>query len=85
MGGNAMDDLMARLNEIFRDVFEDDELEVTRETTAQDIEGWDSLMHVTLIVNVEKSFGIRFGSAEVASLQNVGQLADLVASRTAAR
>ncbi len=80
-----MDDLMARLNEIFRDVFEDDELEVTRETTAQNFEGWDSLMHVTLIVNVEKSFGIRFGSAEVASLQNVGQLADLVASRTAAR
>ncbi len=80
-----MDDLMARLNEIFRDVFEDDELEVTRETTAQNVEGWDSLMHVTLIVNVEKSFGIRFGSAEVASLQNVGQLADLVASRTAAR
>jgi acyl carrier protein len=80
-----MDDLMARLNQIFRDVFDDDELEVTPATTARDVEGWDSLMHVTLIINVERAFGIRFGSAEVASLQNVGQLADLIASRTAAR
>jgi acyl carrier protein len=80
-----MDDLMALLNEIFRDVFEDDELHVTRETTAQDVEGWDSLMHVTLIVNVEKAFGVRFSSAAVASLKNVGELADLVVSRTAAK
>ncbi len=80
-----MDGVMARLNEIFREVFDDDELLVTRQTTAQDVEGWDSLMHVTLIVTVEKAFGIRFGSAEIASLQNVGQLADLIASRTAAK
>jgi acyl carrier protein len=80
-----MDETMARLNEVFQDVFDDDELHVTRETTAQEIEGWDSLMHVTLIVNVEKAFGVRFASAEVAALKNVGELTDLIARRTAAR
>ncbi len=80
-----MDDMMAFLNEIFREVFEDDELQITRETTAQDVEGWDSLMHVTLIVNVERAFGVRFSSAEVAGLKNVGELEDLIARRTATK
>jgi acyl carrier protein len=84
-GETEMGDVMTRLNEIFRDVFDDDELRVNELTTAQDVEGWDSLMHVTLMINVEKAFGIRFRSAEVAALKNVGELADLIASRTAAR
>jgi acyl carrier protein len=80
-----MGEVMARLNEIFRDVFEDGDLRVDEETTAQDVEGWDSLMHVTLIINVEKTFGFRFRSSEVASLKNVGELADLIASRLATK
>jgi len=76
---------MAQLNEIFRDVFEDDELAITRETSAKDVEGWDSLMHVTLIVNVERAFGVKFSSAEVAALKNVGELEDLLERRTGAK
>ena len=80
-----MNDRLARLNEVFRDVFEDDELSVTRQTTAKDIEGWDSLMHVTLLINVEKAFGVKFSSSEVANLKSVGDLSDLVEARSAGR
>jgi acyl carrier protein len=76
---------LARINEIFRDVFEDDELVVDRGTTAGDVDGWDSLMHVTLLVNVEKEFKVKFSSSEVASLKNVGGLLDLIDARTAGR
>ncbi len=80
-----MSDCMARLNEVFCDVFQDEDLVITRETTAHDVVGWDSLMHVTLIVNVERAFGVRFSSAEVAVLKNVGELVDFIARRTATK
>jgi acyl carrier protein len=76
----VMTDRLARLNEIFREVFEDDDLVVNHQTSAHDVEGWDSLMHVTLIVNVERAFGIRLRSAEVAGLKDVGELLDLIES-----
>jgi acyl carrier protein len=76
-----MAETAARLAEVFREVFSDDELTIERETTAKHIPEWDSLMHVTLIVNVEKRFGVRFSSAEVAQLQNVGELIDLIDAR----
>ena len=75
---------LARLNDIFQDVFDDDELRITRETNAADVPGWDSLTHVTLLLNVEKRFGLRFSSAQVASLNSVGDLVDLI-ERTARR
>ncbi len=71
---------LQRLNEIFCDVFDDD-LEIDRSTTAADVDGWDSVMHVNLVLHVEQAFGVRFSSAEVASLENVGQLADLVEAK----
>ena len=73
-----MSDTLVCLTEVFQDVFNDDELEISRLTSAKDIEDWDSLTHVTLIVKVEKVFGVRFTSAQVASLQNVGELIDLI-------
>jgi acyl carrier protein len=76
-----MDDCLARLNVVFQEVFLDDELVVTRETTAQDVEGWDSLTHVSLIVNIEKAFGIQFRSSEVTAFKNVGEMADLIQER----
>jgi acyl carrier protein len=79
-----MSDRLERLNQVFRDVFDDDELDITRRTTANDVEGWDSLMHVTLIVNVEKAFKVKFSSSEVAALQNVGELIDLIDARSPA-
>jgi acyl carrier protein len=77
-----MESILERLTEIFREVFENDELVISPQTTAKDIEGWDSLMHVTLIVNVENAFGVRFSSTKVAGLKNVGELVDLIAEGT---
>lgn len=79
-----MADRLAQLNQVFQQVFDDDELEVTPETSAKDVEGWDSLMHVTLIVNVEKAFNVKFSSSEVAALQNVGDLIHLIEARAGA-
>ena len=80
-----MSDTLTRLNEVFRQVFDDEELEITPETSAKDIDGWDSLMHVTLIVNVEKAFGVKFSSTEVAAMKNVGDLIRLIESRAPAK
>jgi acyl carrier protein len=73
-----MSSTLDRLTEVFQDVFEDDDLVIARETTAADVEEWDSLMHVTLVVNVEREFGLRFKSSEVSALQSVGDLVDLI-------
>lgn len=67
-----------RLQQVFREVFDDDELVVTDTITAKDVPGWDSLMHAQLIVAVEAEFGVRFASAEVGRLQNVGDLRRLI-------
>jgi acyl carrier protein len=76
-----MSSTQQRLNQVFRDLFEDDELEINRDTTAQDVEGWDSVQHVSLVIKVEKAFGVRFSSAEVAQLKNVGELLDMIDSK----
>jgi len=70
--------IQQRLTSIFRTVFDEPDLELTREMTAGDVPAWDSLSHITLIVAVEREFGVRFTTAEVAALMNVGDLADLV-------
>jgi len=70
--------MLEELQEVFRSTFEDDELVISRDTSAKDVAGWDSLTHVTLLVSLERRFGIRFKSSEVADLKNVGDLLDLV-------
>lgn len=72
------DDTWPKLTAVFHDVFEDDEIEIGPDTTAQDIEDWDSLMHVSLVVAVEKRFSVRFSSGDVAGLKNVGELVELI-------
>lgn len=67
-----------RLQEVFVDVFGDDGIVIARETTAVDVADWDSLMHVSLMLAAEKAFDIRFSSAEVAELETVGELIDLI-------
>lgn len=69
------------LNEVFRDVFDDDSIEVHDETTANDIEDWDSLEHINLIVSVEKKFGIKMNIGEVNALKKVGDMVDLILSK----
>ena len=68
-----------RLNEVFADVFDDDSIVVTDETTAADIEDWDSLTHITLLGAVEDEFGIRFNMKAVQQLKNVGDMMDMIA------
>ena len=68
---------------IFRDNFDDDSLVLTRETTADDIEDWDSLEQINLLTAIEKKFGLKFGLADVRDLQNVGDLLDLIERMTA--
>ena len=70
-----------KLNEVFRDVFDDETIEVNDATTANDIEDWDSLEHINLVVAVEKCFGIKFNMGEVAKLKNVGEMMDLILSK----
>lgn len=77
-----MSDTLARLTEVFHDVFDDDDIVLTRDTTAADIEAWDSLMHVTLMLRVEGAFKVRFNAGDVTGLKNVGQLVDLITART---
>ncbi|MSQ01894.1 MAG: acyl carrier protein [Myxococcales bacterium] len=69
---------LEKLGDVLRDVFEDDDLVVTRTTSAREIVAWDSVMHVTLMISVERAFGLRFKSGNVAGLKDVGELADLV-------
>jgi acyl carrier protein len=76
-----MSSTAGRLEALFREVFDDDDITLSMSTTAADIDGWDSLMHVTLMVQVEKRFAVRFASAQIAALENVGQLVDLIDQR----
>lgn len=69
---------MNRLREVFYNVFDDDEIELSRETTAADVDAWDSLMHVNLVLATEREFSVRFSSTEVAQLLDVGELVDLI-------
>jgi acyl carrier protein len=69
---------LEKLNEVMCEVFEDDDLVVSRATSARDVAAWDSVMHVTLMIAVERAFGVRFKSGNVAGLKNVGELADLI-------
>ena len=71
-------EIMAKLNEIFCDVFDDEDIVLTNETTADDIEDWDSLEQINLLVAIEKQFNIKFQLADVSNLENVGAMADLV-------
>ena len=70
-------EIFAKLSEVFSDVFDED-ITVTENTTAADIEDWDSLAHITLIAEVEDTFDIKFSMKEVLGMQNVGEMADII-------
>lgn len=71
-------DTLSQLQDVFRNIFDDDALTISRETTAQDIEVWDSVQNVTLMLEVETEFSVRFSTSEMAYLKNVGDLVDLI-------
>ncbi len=72
------DEIYAKLTEIFKENLDLDEIELTDETTADDVEGWDSLAHIGLIAAIEQEFGFRFAMKEVVNLHNVGEMVDLI-------
>ena len=74
----SREDLYIKLNEVFRDVFDDEEITVNDETTADDIEDWDSLSHIQMIVAIEKTFKLKFNSREVMKWDNVGEMVDTI-------
>jgi acyl carrier protein len=78
------EEYIRKLNGIFQDVFDDETIEINDNTTAKDIEEWDSLMHITLVLSVEKEFGVELSAAEVGRLLNVGAMIDLLLARAAA-
>lgn len=75
---------MEKLNGIFRMVFADDDIVLAPTTTSNDIDGWDSLSHVNLIVAIERSFNIRFGQKELLTFKNVGDLHGSIESKITA-
>lgn len=79
------EEIFEQMNEVFRDIFDDGKIQVGEETVASDIEGWDSLTHIGLIVGIEQCFGIKFSMGEVSSMKNVGAMADVIASRVSQR
>jgi acyl carrier protein len=75
--------ILAKLTQIFRDLFDDSSLVLTRTLTAADVRDWDSANHITLVVEVEIQFGIKFHTTEIETLGNVGDLVDLIVAKLA--
>lgn len=77
----SREEVFEKLNEVFRDVFDDEDIVVTDTTTAKDIDDWDSLEHINLIVAIENKFKIKFKMNEVTGLKNVGEMVDVILGR----
>jgi len=75
------DAITAKITELMEDIFDEDDLTYSDSLTAADIEEWDSLSNIRFVVGIEKEFGIRFSNSEIAALENVGQMVDLIAAK----
>lgn len=80
-----MTNLLGDLTDVVRDVFGDDDIVLAESTTADDVDGWDSLMHLNLVIAIEKRFGVKFTTAEISDLkeegQNIGTLLALISAK----
>jgi acyl carrier protein len=74
-------EIYQKLSGVFQEVFDDDSIVVRPELTAHDVEEWDSIRHIRLVLTVERAFGVKFSASEVGKLKNVGDLAALVDSK----
>lgn len=75
------EDVYTKLDEVFQDVFDDESIHVNDKTTSADIEDWDSLEHINLVVAVEKAFGMKFTMGETTHMKNVGEMVDIIIER----
>ncbi|MEA5026105.1 hypothetical protein SDC9_161736 [bioreactor metagenome] len=75
--------LLAELNSIFSDVFDNENLKISETTTSADVEGWDSLAHITLIAEIEEAFKMKFMMKDVIGMKNVGEMLDIIERETA--
>ena len=76
------DEIMGKVTEIFRDVFDDESIVLSESTTANDIEDWDSLSHITLINEIEKAFDFKFSMKDVLGMKDVGEMLDILAAHS---
>ncbi|MCR5733884.1 MAG: acyl carrier protein [Lachnospiraceae bacterium] len=74
----SRDEVMEKVTSIFREVFDDETLVITDSTNSNDIEDWDSFEHISLIVSMEKEFSLKFDVKQVNTLENVGEMIDLI-------
>ncbi len=72
------DEIYARLNEVFRDVFDNQDINVSESTTAKDIDGWDSLTHISLLSAIENEFDMEFSMGEAVKMKNVGDMVAII-------
>ena len=77
----SREEIYEQLNEVFRDVFDDDTIEVNDQTTSRDIEDWDSLEHINLIAAIETQFGMKFTMGQVVTMKKVGEMVDIISSQ----
>jgi acyl carrier protein len=78
-----IDSVLSRLTPLMQECFDNDDVVATPELTAADVQGWDSLAHVRFMLTVERIFAVKFSAAEMASFENVGQLASAIAAKAA--
>ena len=77
------DEIFAKVQDIFRDIFDEDDLVITDSTSSDEIEDWDSLNHINLVSAIEKEFKIRFALGELQTLKDVGAMIDLMVKKLA--
>lgn len=74
----SREEILEKLNEIFADVFDNEAIKLSDEITAADVEGWDSLTHITLIAEIEDAFDMKFTMKDVIGMKNVGEMIDII-------
>lgn len=79
----SREEVFGKLNEVFREVFDEEDITVTETTTADDIEDWDSLEHINLMAAVEQEFGIKFTMGQIVTMKNVGEMATIILEKLA--
>ena len=77
------DEIYRKLTGVFRNVFDDDSIDVRPDLTAGEVDEWDSLSHIRLVLTVERTFGVKFSASEIGKLKNVGEFVDLIRSKAA--